>query len=162
MKTEKAIFAAGCFWGVQAIFDQIPGVLKTIVGYTGGLKQYKNPSYALVCSGVTGYAEAIEIEFDPKKVSYKELLEIFWMNHDPTTLNRQGADVGSQYRSAIFYKNEKQKTDAMKSREDYQKTLKNKIVTEIKKAREFYSAENYHQKYYKTHKISCQINLPKN
>ena len=156
MKKEVAIFAAGCFWGVQAVFDLVPGVINTIVGYIGGTNKIK-PTYNLVCTGLTGHVEAIKIEFDPKKVSYKKLLKIFWMNHNPTTINRQGPDIGSQYRSAIFYTNERQKELAIKSKEEYQKELKNKIVTEIVKATEFYHAEDYHQKYYKTNNITCHI-----
>jgi peptide-methionine (S)-S-oxide reductase len=160
-KTEKAIFAAGCFWGVQAIFDSVQGVLKTTVGYTGGKKEYTNPSYELVCSGKTGHAEAIEIEFNSGIISYKKLLEIFWANHDPTTLNKQGPDVGEQYRSAIFYLNGKQKREAIKSEKEHQKVLTRRIVTIIAKAEKFYPAEEYHQKYYRTHNLSCQVNLPK-
>ncbi len=152
---DKAIFAAGCFWGVQAAFDKIKGVRKTTVGYTGG--NFKNPKYEDVCSHETGHAEAILIEYDSKIVSYEELLEIFWKIHDPTTLNRQGFDFGTQYRSAIFYYNEKQKSLAEKSLNKENKKYKNKIVTEITKAKEFYPAENYHQKYYLTHPVVCHI-----
>jgi peptide-methionine (S)-S-oxide reductase len=159
-KTEKAIFAAGCFWGVQAVFDSMGGVLKTTVGYTGGREKYENPSYELVCSGKTGHAETVEIEFDPEKVSYQDLLGVFWMNHNPTTLNRQGPDVGGQYRSSIFYLNEKQKKEAIRSKEEYQKKLSKKIVTKIVRAVKFYPAESYHQRYYKTHSINCHVNLP--
>ena len=155
MKQEKAIFAAGCFWGVQAAFDKINGVIKTTVGYTGG--NFKNPSYQDVCSHKTGHAEAILIEFNPEIVSYGKLLEIFWKIHDPTTLNRQGLDIGNQYRSAVFYFNEKQKELAIKSKEKENKKYKNKIVTEITKASKFYPAEDYHQKYYLTHKVVCHI-----
>src|SRR3989344_3205356 len=146
---EVAIFAAGCFWGVQAVFDQVKGVISTTVGYTGG--HVKNPSYKDVCNDDTGHAEAVRIEFDEKKISYEKLVEIFFMNHDPTTMNRQGPDVGGQYRSAIFYVNDKQKKMAEKAMREYQKKLKKKIVTEITKASEFYLAEDYHQKYYKSH-----------
>lgn len=156
-KKNIAIFAAGCFWGVQAVFDQIPGVLKTTAGYTGGKKEYANPSYELVCSGATGHAEAVKIEFEG--ISYKELLKIFWLNHDPTTLNRQGSDIGEQYRSAIFYLNEHQKKKAQASMAEHQKKTEKPIQTEIVKATEFYPAEAYHQKYYTSHKISCPINL---
>ena len=145
MKTEKATFAAGCFWQVEAEFRKVKGVLNTKVGYTGG--NMKNPTWENVCSDTTGHAEAIDIEFDPKVVSYNELLEVFWKIHDPTTLNRQGPDVGTQYRSAIFYHNEEQRKQALASVKKVQKYLKNKIVTEIKKAPSFYKAEEYHQKY---------------
>jgi|TARA_B100002003_G_scaffold194789_1_gene184487 peptide-methionine (S)-S-oxide reductase len=143
--TEKATFAAGCFWHVESTFSKVKGVVNTKVGYTGG--KMKKPSYKHVCSGNTGHAESIDIEFDPKVVSYNELLEVFWKIHDPTTLNRQGADVGTQYRSAIFYHNDKQKKQAENSLKNVQKSLKNKIVTQIKKSPEFYKAEEYHQKY---------------
>lgn len=155
MKLEKAIFSAGCFWGVQAAFDKINGVIKTTVGYTGG--SLKNPSYEDVCSNKTGHAESILIEFNPKMVSYEELLKIFWKIHDPTQLNRQGFDIGAQYRSAIFYYNKKQKNLALKSVKEIQRNYKDKIATEIKKASKFYPAEDYHQKYYLTHKVVCHI-----
>ncbi|MEK6932425.1 MAG: peptide-methionine (S)-S-oxide reductase MsrA [Nanoarchaeota archaeon] len=155
MKLEKASFAAGCFWGVQAAFDKIKGVIKTVVGYTEG--DFKNPSYKKVCSGKTGHAEAILIEFNPEIVSYEKLLEIFWKIHDPTTINRQGPDVGSQYRSAIFYFNDKQRIKALNSRDKEAKKYKNKIVTQIVKTKEFYPAEDYHQKYYLTHTVVCHI-----
>ncbi|MBS3123479.1 peptide-methionine (S)-S-oxide reductase MsrA [Candidatus Woesearchaeota archaeon] len=158
MKTEKATFAAGCFWGIQKIFDTPPGVLKTTVGYCGGKKEYQNPSYEKVCSGKTGYAESIEIEFNPKIISYEKLLELFWQCHDPTTLNRQGPDIGSQYRSAIFYHSTKQKKIAEESKIKAQRELKQPIVTIISKVEEFYPAEEYHQKYYKTHEVYCSIN----
>lgn len=154
-KTQTAIFAAGCFWGVQAVFDQVPGVASTIAGYIGG--HTKNPTYAEVCSGATGHAEAVEIEFNPKKITYEMLLKIFWMNHNPTTINRQGPDIGEQYRSAIFYLNETQKKEALNSLKEHKKDFKKSIVTEIVKADKFYPAEDYHQKYYKTHSISCHV-----
>ena len=145
MKTEKATFAAGCFWQVETEFRKVKGVLNTKVGYTGG--KMKNPTYKNVCTDTTGHAEAIDIEFDPKIVSYEKLLDVFWKIHNPTTLNRQGLDMGTQYRSAIFYHNETQKKQAEASLKKTQKNFKNKIVTEIKKAPEFYKAEEYHQKY---------------
>jgi len=145
---ETAIFAAGCFWGVQKKFDLTSGVLETSVGYTGG--HLDNPSYEDVCFQDTGHAEAIEIKYDPKIVSYKELLDIFWKLHNPTTLNRQGPDIGEQYRSAIFYVNENQKTLAEESKKVMnEKIFSNKIVTEITEAKKFYLAEDYHQKYLK-------------
>ena len=154
-KSEKATFAAGCFWGVQAVFDQIKGVIKTTVGYTGG--NFKNPTYKDICSDLTGYAEAILLDYDPMIVSYDELLDVFWKIHDPTILNRQGPDIGTQYRSAIFYHNEKQKLLASKSKEKEAKKYKNEIVTEIEKDSKFYKAEEYHQKYYLRHPVVCHI-----
>ncbi len=147
MKTEKAIFAAGCFWGVEAAFREIKGVLSTMVGYTGG--STKKPTYEQVCTDTTGHAEAVEVTFDPSKVSYEELLEAFWKTHDPTTIDRQGPDIGKQYRSAIFYFNEKQKKAAQESKSRMEKSgvYKNKIVTEIKPMAEFHKAEEYHQQY---------------
>lgn len=142
---EKATFAAGCFWQVEAEFRKVKGVINTKVGYTGG--KMKNPTYRNVCTDTTGHAESIDIEFDSKIVSYDKLLDVFWKIHDPTTLNRQGLDMGTQYRSAIFYHNEKQKKQAEASLKKAQKNFKNRIVTEIKKAPEFYKAEEYHQKY---------------
>ena len=144
-RTEKAIFAAGCFWHPEEIFDKTSGVISTRVGYTGG--KMKNPTYANVCSGATGHVEAVEVAFNPEKISYKELLEVFWNIHDPTTKNRQGPDVGSQYNSAIFYMNEKQRKSALKSKSERQKRTDRKIVTMIKKAPKFWAAEEYHQKY---------------
>ncbi len=153
---EKAIFAAGCFWGVQYYFDQVPGVIKTTVGYTGG--HAKNPTYEQVCSHTTGHAEATLIEFDPKKVSYKVLLKQFFRMHDPTQLNRQGPDVGDQYRSAIFYFNKQQKEQAEQVKTEVQPKFKDKIVTQIEKASEFYEAEQYHQKFTeKTGRGMCHI-----
>jgi len=147
-KSEKAIFAAGCFWGVEETFRNIKGVISTRVGYTGGL--LKNPTYEDVCTDKTGHAEAIEIEYDPSVVSYEKLLGIFWEMHDPTALNRQGPDIGAQYRSAIFYTNEDQKNIAALSKENLEKSRKydKKIATEIISSSEFYPAEDYHQKYY--------------
>ena len=157
MKKEIAMFGAGCFWGVQATFDKLPGILKTEVGYSGGRPEYKNPSYKEVCTDKTGHAEVIRIEFDPKKISYEKLLEVFWNLHDPTQLNRQGPDIGAQYRSVIFYYTERQKKLAEKSKEEIQKKIAGKIVTEITKARPFYKAEDYHQKYYIEHPCVCHV-----
>ncbi|MEK6942624.1 MAG: peptide-methionine (S)-S-oxide reductase MsrA [Nanoarchaeota archaeon] len=142
---EKATFAAGCFWGVEATFRNVKGVVSTRVGYTGG--KTKNPSYEDVCTDETGHAEAVEVAFNPKKASYDKLLDVFWGNHDPTQLNRQGPDVGIQYRSAIFYHNDAQKKSAEKSKEAVFKKLKVRIATEIVPASEFYEAEEYHQQY---------------
>lgn len=145
---EVAIFAGGCFWCMEQPFDAIPGVISTTSGYTGGSK--KNPTYEEVSSGRTGHAEAIQVVFDPAKVSYKKLLEVFWHNIDPTTLNRQFCDAGTQYRSGIFYKGEAQKQAAEASRAalDKSKPFKEPIVTELTAATEFYPAEDYHQDYY--------------
>lgn len=142
---EKATFAAGCFWGVQKKFDQVEGVLSTRVGYTGGTKE--NPKYQEVCSGTTGHAEAIEITFDPKIISYEQLLAVFWELHDPTTPNRQGPDVGSQYRSAIFFHTPQQEVSARQSKEKISEERKQSVVTEIVSTSTFYEAEAYHQKY---------------
>jgi len=153
---EKATFAAGCFWGVEAAFRQIKGVISTQVGYSGG--NMENPTYEDVCSDETGHAEAVEVTFDPKKVSYEKLLEVFWQNHDPTQLNRQGLDVGTQYRSAIFYHTEKQKDAAIKSIKEQQKKYNKRITTEIKSAQKFYRAEEYHQQYLEKRGLStCRI-----
>lgn len=145
--TEKATFAGGCFWGMEKAFGEIEGVVSTRVGYTGGVTP--NPSYEIVCSGRTGHAEAIEVTFDPKKVSYEDLVEFFFTHHDPTTPNRQGNDIGSQYRSAIFYHSPAQQAAAMHAIEVINKAaiFKRPIVTEVVHATEFYPAENYHQKY---------------
>ncbi len=147
MEAKKAIFAAGCFWGVEANFRKVKGVISTRVGYTGG--KFENPTYKAVCSHKSGHAEAIEITFDPSIVSYDELLEVFWSIHDPTTLNRQGPDVGSQYRSAIFYLNADQKEKAERSKAilEAAKRFKNPIITQIVPASEFWEAEEYHQQY---------------
>jgi len=148
-KLEKATFAAGCFWGIEAAFREIKGVTDVISGYIGG--NTKNPTYEQVCSGKTGHAEAVEITFNPEIVSYKKLLEIFWKVHNPISLNRQGLDIGTNYRSAIFYHDEKQKQEAIESVKNAQKMFKDKIVTKITKASEFYKAEEYHQKYLEKH-----------
>jgi len=146
-KMEKATFAAGCFWGVEEAFRKVKGIVSTAVGYTGGTME--NPGYREVCTGRTGHAEAVLVEFDPTQVSYDELLAVFWAIHDPTTLNRQGPDVGSQYRSAIFYHSDKQKDSAMASKDELRSSGKYKrdIVTEITPASTFYMAEDYHQQY---------------
>ncbi len=144
---QKALLAGGCFWGMEEIIRQLPGVLQTRVGYTGGVTE--NPTYEKVKKGDTGHAESIEVTFDPSKISYEQLLGFFFRMHDPTTLNRQGNDIGSQYRSAIFYLNEDQKKAAekVKSQVDASGKWKRPVVTEIAPARPFYSAEDYHQKY---------------
>ena len=154
----KATFAAGCFWGVEATFRQVPGVTSTRVGYTGG--KTPNPSYEDVCTDNTGHAEAIEVTYDPAKVSYEQLLNVFWENHDPTTLNRQGPDWGTQYRSAIFFHSSDQESAAKSSKEelDHSGRFPNKVVTEILPATTFYPAEDYHQQYLeKRGMASCHI-----
>jgi peptide-methionine (S)-S-oxide reductase len=154
----KATFAAGCFWGVEATFRQIPGVISTRVGYTGG--DFKNPTYKDVCSDHTGHAEAVEMEYDPAKVSYDELLNVFWENHDPTQLNGQGPDFGTQYRSAIFYHSPEQEQAAKASKEKLENShrFNRPIVTQIVPATTFYQAEDYHQQYLeKRGAASCHI-----
>ena len=146
--TETATFANGCFWCTEAIFEQLDGVISAVSGYTGGT--VKNPTYKAVTTGETGHAEALEIVYDPAKISFDELLEVFWETHDPTTLNRQGGDVGTQYRSGIFYHNEEQKQKAEKYKAELNKSgaFDNPIVTEITAFSKFYPAENYHQEYF--------------
>ncbi len=147
--TEMATFGNGCFWCTEAVFQALKGVSKVESGYSGGKE--KNPSYREVCNGLTGHAEAIQLTYNPKVISYKELLEVFWATHDPTTLNRQGNDVGTQYRSVIFYHNEEQKqlAETYKRELDESGAYPKSIVTEISPYTEFYVAENYHQDYYK-------------
>ena len=143
-----AIFAAGCFWGIEKKFDLTKGVTKVEVGYTGG--ETKNPTYEEVCYEETGHAEVVRVNFDKNIITYKELLNVFWSRHNPTTLNRQGPDIGKQYRSAIFYLDNKQKLEAEESKKIMNKSMfDNNIVTEITKFNEFYLAEEYHQKYLK-------------
>lgn len=154
----KATFAAGCFWGVEDAFRQVKGVLSTTVGYTGGTA--KNPSYKEVCTGRTGHAEAVEVDYDPAQVSYLELLRTFWTSHDPTTLNRQGPDVGTQYRSAIFFHDAEQEAAARESKAILEKegVFKRPIVTQILPAGDFYRAEDYHQQYFEKQGIrSCHL-----
>lgn len=148
IKTDTATLANGCFWCTEAIFQQLKGVLKVSSGYSGG--EVVNPTYKEVCTGTTGHAECIQIVFDPSQISFDELLEVFWQTHDPTTLNRQGNDEGTQYRSAVFYHNEEQKAKALKYREALDKSgaFPRPIVTEVTPFSNFYIAENYHQDYY--------------
>ncbi|MCB1110657.1 MAG: peptide-methionine (S)-S-oxide reductase MsrA [Chlamydiia bacterium] len=146
---EKATFAAGCFWGVEEAFEGIEGVESTRVGYTGG--SLPEPTYEKVCFGDTGHAEVVEITFDPQKITYEKLLEIFWKIHDPTTLNRQGSDSGTQYRSAIFTHSPEQEKCARASMEKMASQFDKPIVTQILPAAPFYEAEEYHQKYFKKH-----------
>ncbi len=156
---EKATFAAGCFWGVEAAFREVKGVISTRVGYTGG--HAKNPTYEEVCSGKTGHAEAVEVVFDPLAVSYQELLDLFWSIHDPTQLNRQGPDYGTNYRSAIFYHTPAQKILAEESRKRIAESGRygrRPVVTEIMPASPFYPAEEYHQQFYeKQGRRSCRV-----
>ena len=142
---NKALFGAGCFWGVEEYFKKIPGVLNTKVGYSGG--NTENPTYESVCYENTNHAEVIEIEFDTNQLPYEDLLSHFWKCHDPTSKDRQGPDIGAQYRSIIFYYNDEQKNSAEKSRNKYQKEYSDTIVTEIIKVQKFYQAEDYHQNY---------------
>jgi peptide-methionine (S)-S-oxide reductase len=150
-KTEIATLANGCFWCTEAIFERVKGVKSIIPGYAGGT--VKNPSYDQVCTGETGHAESIQIEFDPKVTSFEKILDIFWHTHDPTTLNRQGNDVGTQYRSAIFYHDKTQKEIAERSRNELEKenVYNDSIVTEITPFKNFYVAEDYHKNYYEKH-----------
>ncbi len=147
-KYQVATFGAGCFWCTEAVFQRLKGVVKVESGYSGG--SVPNPSYEAVCTGKTGHAECTQITFDPKIISYKELLEVFWKTHDPTTLNRQGADAGTQYRSVIFYHNDEQKQLAVKYKNELEtaKIWSDPIVTEISPFKTFYKAEDYHQNYY--------------
>jgi len=153
-----ATFAAGCFWGVEATFRQLPGVVSTRVGYIGG--HTENPTYKEVCTDATGHAEAVEVQYDPAKLSYDELLNVFWENHDPTTLNRQGPDWGSQYRSVIFFHTPEKESSAKASKEALDKSGRygKKIVTQILPAADFYEAEDYHQQYLEKRGLaSCHI-----
>jgi len=149
-KLEKVTLAAGCFWCIEAVLQRIKGVEKVVSGYIGGTMT--NPTYRQICTGETGHAEAVEVLFDPKVISFEKLLEVFWQLHDPTTLNRQGHDSGTQYRSAIFYHSDEQKRSAEESRKRNQAQFSEPIVTEITKASEFYEAEADHQEYYDRNK----------
>ncbi|KAF5075330.1 peptide-methionine (S)-S-oxide reductase MsrA [Methanobacterium aggregans] len=146
-KFQRATFAAGCFWGVEQTFRQIEGVVDTEVGYTGG--EFEKPTYNDVCSGQTGHAESVEVIYNPELISYPELLDVFWKTHDPTTLNRQGPDVGEQYRSVIFYHNPEQKEAAINSKKELESSgrYRNPVVTQILPAEKFWTAEEYHQRY---------------
>jgi peptide-methionine (S)-S-oxide reductase len=158
-KFEIATFGNGCFWCTEAIFEMLNGVVSAVSGYSGGSKI--NPTYKEVCTGETGHAEVLQITYDPQKISFEELLEVFWKTHDPTTLNRQGNDVGTQYRSAIFYHTEEQKKLATiyKNKLGEEKVFNNPIVTEITKFDKFYPAEDYHQEYYELNKSQPYCNM---
>jgi peptide-methionine (S)-S-oxide reductase len=155
MKT--ATFGAGCFWGVEAAFRRVEGVVNTAVGYCGGTML--NPTYEDVCTDQTGHAEVVQVEYDPERVDYETLLEVFWKSHDPTTLNRQGPDFGSQYRSVIFYHDDEQKAAALASKEQMQASgrYSRPIVTEVRPAARFYRAEEYHQQYLEKHGEGCHL-----
>ena len=155
-QTQKATFGAGCFWGVEAAFRKIPGVVDVAVGYMGG--SLENPTYEDVCGNTTGHAEVVEVSYDPEKVSYEELLKTFWSIHDPTQVNRQGPDVGTQYRSVIFYHTEEQKREAEKSKAELNVSgkLKKPVATAIEPASKFWRAEEYHQRYAEKHPGLCR------
>ena len=158
VENKKAVFAAGCFWGVESTFQQMDGVKTTTVGYIGG--KVKNPSYELVCTGLTDHAEAVQVVYDASVISYEQLLDTFFDLHDPTTIDRQGPDVGSQYRSAVFYKNEEEKTlvEVKISQVNESGKFRSRVVTEIAPLSDFYDAEDYHQNYYKKRGIvGCAI-----
>jgi peptide-methionine (S)-S-oxide reductase len=151
---KRAIFGAGCFWGVEAAFRQLDGVTRTRVGYAGGTTE--NPTYEDVCSHTTGHAEVVEVTYDPEGISYEQLLDVFWAKHDPTQLNRQGWDIGDNYRSAIFFHDEEQQEAAVKSKAGEQRNWGAPIVTQIEPAQTFYEAEDYHQQYHeKRGRSSC-------
>ncbi len=153
---EKATFGAGCFWGVEATFRRLAGVKETAVGYEGG--SLKNPTYEDVCTDRTGHAEVVQVTFDPDVISYHDLLNVFWENHDPTTKDRQGPDVGTQYRSVIFFHSKEQEEEAKLSREAAQKSFRRPIVTEIVAAKDFWRAEEYHQQYLEKRGLShCHL-----
>ena len=157
-QTQKATFGAGCFWGVEAAFRELPGVVSAVVGYSGG--HLPNPTYRDVCSGETGHAEVVEVEYDPSRVTYDQLLDLFWSIHDPTQLNRQGPDFGTQYRSVIFLHSPEQEAAARASLAKLESSgrLKRKIVTPILPASEFWRAEEYHQQYFEKHGLkSCHL-----
>jgi peptide-methionine (S)-S-oxide reductase len=160
VKTQLATFGGGCFWCVEAVFERLPGVKTVTSGYAGGTT--KNPTYREVCRGDTGHAEVTQIEFDPGVITFEQLLKVFWAAHDPTTLNRQGADVGTQYRSVIFYHDEAQRLAATKSKAEAQAEFADPIVTEIAPLEKFYPAEEYHQDYYRRNPAQsyCQAVIP--
>jgi peptide-methionine (S)-S-oxide reductase len=162
MKTEKATLGGGCFWCVEAVYEQLPGVLSVTSGYAGG--QTENPTYEQICTGKTGHAEVVQIEYDPAKISYEKIVDLFWDAHDPTTLNRQGADVGTQYRSIILTQNDDEARLARESRDRAQAKFKSPIVTEIVPLEKFYPAEDYHQDFYREnpmHPYNLAVTRPK-
>src|SRR5258706_11993362 len=156
-KTDKATFAAGCFWCTEEAFEKVPGVISAVSGYTGGT--VKGPSYEQVSSGRTGHTEAVEVSFDPAKVSYEKLLDVFWLNHDPTVTNRQFCDSGSQYRPGIFYRGEEQKrlAEASKAKWEKQKPFRQPLLTQIQPAGDFYPAEDYHHDYYQKNALQYPL-----
>lgn len=158
---ETAVFGAGCFWGVESFFREVPGVVDAVSGYAGGT--VANPTYKQVCSGATGHAEAVQVTYDPAKVSYDRLLDVYFANHDPTTMNRQGPDIGSQYRSVIFTQTAEQESRAKQKIEQLTqvKRFKRPIVTAVEPFRNFYRAEDYHQRYFEKHGLpSCHVRMP--
>ena len=161
-QTAVAVFGGGCFWCTEAVFDELRGVKSVVSGYAGGTT--KSPTYEQVCSGKTGHAEAIKIEFDPAQISFRDLMTVFFATHDPTTLNRQGNDVGTQYRSAIFFTDDQQKAEAASFIKELEeaKTFKNSIVTSLESFADFYPAEDYHQKFYANNPYQpyCQYSIP--
>jgi peptide-methionine (S)-S-oxide reductase len=157
MTLEQATFGAGCFWGVEWVFRQVPGVVDAVSGYSGGV--VAEPSYEMVCSHTTGHAEVVEVTFDPERLGYEQLLKVFWAMNDPTQMNRQGPDVGDQYRSAIFTHSPEQQETAERSRKEAQGRFKRPIATEIRPVGTFYPAEGYHQRYYERvgHEPYCHV-----
>ncbi len=156
-KMETAAFAAGCFWGVEDAFRNVPGVIRAVSGYAGGTAE--SPTYEAVCTGATGHAETVEVVFDPNGTSYEKLLEVFWDIHNPTTPDRQGPDIGNQYRSVIFFYSEAQRRAALRSKEHLERSgrFKDRVVTQILPAPKFWPAEEYHQRYFETHGRACRI-----
>lgn len=159
MNTATATFGAGCFWGVEAAFRQLPGVIEAVSGYSGGTLE--NPTYQQVCSGTTGHAEVVQVTYDPSVLGYDALLDLFWRMHDPTQVNRQGPDVGTQYRSAIFYHTPEQAEQARRSKEHLETSgaYNRPVATQIEPASAFFKAEDYHQRYFEKNGVSCHISV---
>lgn len=159
MNTATATFGAGCFWGVEAAFRQLPGVIEAVSGYSGGTLE--NPTYQQVCSGTTGHAEVVQVTYDPSVLGYDALLDLFWRMHDPTQVNRQGPDVGTQYRSAIFYHTPEQAEQARRSKERLETSgaYNRPVATQIEPASAFFKAEDYHQRYFEKNGVSCHISV---